>query len=44
MISMRSRQVLGWEASQVLKTHLDRPGAMSKRREGPLQLWIGVTS
>ena len=44
MISMRSRQVSGWEASQVLKTRLDRPGTMSKRREGPLRSRTGVTS
>lgn len=43
-ISMRSRQVSGWEASQVLKTRLDRPGTMSKSREGPLRSWMGVTS
>ena len=31
-ISMRSRHVSGWEASQVLKTRLDRPGIMSRSR------------
>ena len=43
-ISMRSRQVSGWEASQVLKTRLERPGIMSKNWEGLLQSWTGVTS
>ena len=43
-ISMRLRQVLGWEASQVLKTRLDRPGIMSKSREGPLRSGMGVKS
>ena len=43
-ISMRSRHVSGWEASQVLKTYLDRPGTMSKSREGPRRSWMGVTS
>ena len=33
-ISIRSRHVSGWEASQVLKTCLERPGTMSKSREG----------
>ena len=35
-ISIRLRQVWGWEASQVLKTCLERAGTMSKSREGPL--------
>ena len=43
-ISMRLRHVSGWEASQVLKTCLERPGTMSKSREGPLRSRIGVTS
>ena len=43
-ISMRSRHVWGWEASQVLKTRLDRPGIMSRSREGPRRSRIGVTS
>jgi len=34
--SMRLRHVSGWEASQVLKTCLERPGTMSKSRQGPL--------
>ena len=32
------------EASQVLKTPLERPGAMSKSREGPLRSRTGVKS
>lgn len=43
-ISMRSHQVSGWAASQVLKTRLERPGTMSKSREGPLRSRMGVTS
>ena len=43
-ISMRSRHVWGWEASQVLKTRLERPGIMSRSREGPLRSWTGVKS
>ena len=43
-ISMRSRHVWGWEASRVLKTCLERPGTMSKSREGPLRSWTGVKS
>ena len=43
-ISMRSRHVSGREASQVLKTRLERPGTMSKSREGPLRSWTGVKS
>ena len=43
-ISMRSRHVSGWEASQVLKTFLERPGTMSKSREGPLRSRMGVKS
>ena len=42
--SMRSRQVWGWEASQVLKTRLDRPGIISRSREGPRRSRTGVTS
>ena len=41
-ISIFSRQVLGWEASQVVKTCLERPGTMSKSREGPLRSRMGV--
>ena len=43
-ISMRSRHVSGWEASQVLNTFLERPGTMSKSREGPLRSRMGVKS
>ena len=43
-ISMFSRQVSGWEASQVLKTCLDRPGTMSRSRQGPLWSRMGVKS
>ena len=43
-ISMRSRHVSGREASQVLKTRLDRPGTMSRSREGPRRSRTGVTS
>ena len=43
-ISMRSRHVSGWEASQVLKTRLDRPGIISRSREGPRRSRIGVKS
>ena len=43
-ISMRLRHVSGWEASQVLKTCLDRPGTMSKSREGPRRSRMGVKS
>ena len=32
------------EANQVLKTRLERPGTMSRSREGPQQSWMGVTS
>ena len=32
------------EASQVLKTRLERPGTMSKSREGPRRSRTGVTS
>ena len=42
--SIRSRHVSGWEASQVLKTCLERPGTMSKSREGPLRSRMGVKS
>ena len=43
-ISMRSRHVSGWEASQVLKTCLERPGTISKSREGPRRSRMGVRS
>ena len=43
-ISMRSRQVSGWEAGQVLKTRLERTGIMIKSREGPRRFCMGVTS
>lgn len=43
-ISMCSRHVSGWAASQVLKTCLERPGTMSRSREGPLRSRMGVTS
>lgn len=43
-ISMRSRHVSGWAASQILKTRLERPGTMSKSRERPRRSRIGVTS
>ena len=43
-ISIFSRHVWGWEASQVLKTCLDRPGTMSKSREGPRRSRMGVKS
>ena len=41
---MLSRHVSGWEASQVLKICLERPGTMSKSREGPRHSWMGVKS
>ena len=41
---MRSRHVSGWEASQVLKTFLERPGTISKSREGPRRSRMGVKS
>ena len=41
---MRLRHVWGWEASQVLKTRLERPGTMSRSREGPLRSRMGVKS
>ena len=41
---MRSRHVSGREASQVLKTILERPGTMSRSREGPLRSRMGVKS
>ena len=43
-ISMRSRHVSDWETSQVLKTRLERPGTISRSREGPQRSRIGVTS
>ena len=42
--SMFSRQVRAWEASQVLKTRLERPGTIYKSREGPRRSRIGVKS
>ena len=42
--SMRLRHVWGCEASQVLKTRLERPGIISRSREGPLRSRTGVTS
>ena len=38
------RHVSGWEASQVLKTCLERPGIISKSRQGPLRSRMGVKS
>ena len=43
-ISMPSRYVSGWEASQALKTCLERHGTISKRRDGPLRSRMGVKS
>ncbi len=43
-ISIRLRHLSGREASQVLKTRLERPGTMSKSREGPLRSRMGVKS
>ena len=43
-ISIFSRQVSGWEASQVVKTCLERPGTISKSRQGPLRSRMGVKS
>ena len=43
-ISMRLRHVSGREASQVLKTCLERPGTISKSRQGPLRSRMGVKS
>lgn len=43
-ISIRSRHVSGWEASQVLKTCLERPGTISKSRERPRRSRMGVRS
>ena len=42
--SMRSRHVSGREASQALKTCLERPGTVSRSREGLRRSWIGVKS
>ena len=42
-ISMWLRHVSGREASQVVKTCLDRPGTMSRSREGPMRSRMGVT-
>ena len=41
---MRLRHVSGREGSQVLKTCLERPGTISKSREGPLRSRMGVKS
>lgn len=35
---------IGAEASQVLKICLERPGTMSRSREGPRRSWMGVES
>ena len=43
-ILMRPCHVSGWAASQVLKILLERPGTMSKSREGPRRSWMGVKS
>ena len=43
-ISIRLRHVSGREASQVLKTPLERPGTMPRSREGPRRSRTGVTS
>ena len=43
-ILMLSCHVSGWEASQVLKILLGRPGTMSKSREEPRRSWMGVKS
>ena len=43
-ISIRSRHVSGWEANQALNTFLERPGTMSKSREGPRRSRMGVKS
>ena len=43
-ISIRLRHVSGRYASQVLKTPLDRPGTMTKSREGPRRSRTGVKS
>ena len=43
-ISIRLRHVSGREASQVVMTCLDRPGTMSRSREGPMRSRTGVTS
>ena len=37
-------RVGGWEASQALKTCLERPGTMSKSREGLRRSWMGIKS
>ena len=38
------RHVSGREVSQVLKTFLERPGTMSRSREGPMRSRMGVKS
>ena len=43
-ISIRSRHVSGREASQVVTTCLERPGTISRSREGPRRSRIGVKS
>ena len=43
-ISMWLRHVSGREASQVVKTCLERPGTISRSREGPRRSRIGVKS
>ena len=43
-ISIFSRQVSGCEASQVLKTCLERPRIHDQEPAAPLRLWTGVTS
>ena len=43
-ISIFSRQVSGCEASQVLKTCLERPRIHDQEPAAPLRSWTGVTS
>ena len=43
-ISIRLRHVSGREVSQVVKTFLERPGTMSRSREGPMRSRMGVKS
>ena len=43
-ISIRLRHVSGREVSQVVKTCLERPGTMSRSREGPMRSRMGVKS
>lgn len=42
--SISMRHAWGLEASQVLKTWLERTGTMSRSREGPLRSRMGVQS